>query len=458
MSYGENRSMRKFFFTSLISLLAFSVFSQNKLVFQKIDSIMSSNYPDDGPGAAVIVYKDNSPFFSGTYGLSNLSDSTKITEATIFRIGSITKQFTSVAVLQLIEQEQLALTDVVSDFYVEWFSDKPSITIEQLLTHTSGVVDLSQVKGVRDLIFKDSEPDSLVKLISYSDLLSRPGSTYSYSNAGYVIIGGIIEKITGLSYDAYLKKYIFDPLKMYDTHYLHDSRGQKNIAQGYFKRSGKHVEAPKVNPSLLFSAGGIRSTVGDMAKFNLALNSNKLVTKKLLDLAFTPAQLTDETYTDYGFAFRQCEINSVPSIEHGGGVFGFSSYGVRIEEEGVYVLVLTNFERDNDYDIIAPLITAEVIGLPYHDSKQGLSIDKSVAIKLTGEYKVDTGDTLNISFKDNFMYMERFGTKRKLMRTGLETFYSLEYSVIFDSLAPNKVTLKHRRSMPEKAKKLLIGQ
>ena len=185
----------------------------------EIDSLMKANYPANQPGAAIFVMKDNKEFFKGAYGIGDLSASRAITPQTIFRIGSITKQFTSIGILMMVSENKLSLDDQVSTFFPAEFSKKPPITVRHLLTHTSGIVDLSEIAEARRLMTKQTPPNKLVEIIGNQDLLFPPGTKYEYSNSGYVVLGAILEKVSGQSYGEFVKRRIFEPAKMTRSFY-----------------------------------------------------------------------------------------------------------------------------------------------------------------------------------------------------------------------------------------------
>jgi CubicO group peptidase (beta-lactamase class C family) len=456
MGYNNKKKIMKFFkILTLFIITSSSLFSQVELT-NKIDSIMNISYANNKPGAAVIVVKDHKPIFAKGYGLANIESKTSITENTVFRIGSITKQFTSICILMMAEAKKLKLDDPVTKYFPELFQNHPTITLKQLLSHTSGVVDLSRIRAVRPLMNKDSKPLEIIDIISKEVLAFTPGSDYLYSNSGYVILGGILEKISGMSYKEILTENIFNPLKMTNTFYANVDEIEGQIAKGYFTRPDAFANAPNINSSLLFSAGGIWSTVGDMAKWNEGLYNETLIDKASLKLAFTPFELNDGKQTDYGFGFRMCQVNDKPTIEHGGGVFGYSSYGIRNEKNGVYVLLLTNFERENPYDEVAAKITALAINRPYSLKVQNLS--DNLLKKHVGQYKSEDGDTLSILKKNNNLILKRTdGNDLILLPLSLKSFLIEESVDDRINFKKEQLIWKPRRAMARYASKIDYG-
>lgn len=443
--------MKKLIILLITLLVTFESISQNENleITSKIDSLMKQHYSTNNPGAVIIVFKDRELFFKSSYGMANLEESKPLTTETIFRIGSITKQFTSIGIMMLIEEGKLSLQDKVSKYYPD-FSNKSPITIKQLLSHTSGIKDLSRIRAVRPLMSVNSKPDTIIKIISDEELNFSPGSNYEYSNSGYVILGGILERLSGENYKNFLTNRIFKPLGMKSTYYANKDEITNTLALGYFSRSEAFANAPDINSSLLFAAGGIWSNVEDMSKWNEALYTNKLVNQKYIRMAFTPNALNSGRFTDYGFGFRSCKVNDVESIEHGGGVFGYSSYGIRMESSGIYILILTNFERNNPYDEVVAKVAAITINKPYDDSKYKSHIKLKKAKKYTGNYKTVEGDTINISIKENGLVMIKGDEEKKLKEMKKHTFLidgTLDDRIIFNPRKTKGLKIKRRRSM-----------
>jgi len=447
--------MKKLIIILITLFVTFESISQydNKKIISKIDSLMSQHYSINNPGASIIVYKNRKLFFKSSYGMANLKASEPMTTKTIFRIGSITKQFTSIGIMMLIEEGKLSLHDKVSKYYPD-FSNKSPITIKQLLSHTSGIKDLSRIRAVRPLMSVNSKPDTIIKIISEEDLNFSPGSNYEYSNSGYVVLGGILEKVSGESYKIFLTNRIFKPLGMKSTYYANKNEISSKLALGYFTRPEKYSNAPDINSSLLFAAGGIWSNVEDMGKWNEALYGNKLVDQKYIRMAFTPNVLNSGRFTDYGFGFRSCKVNDVESIEHGGGVFGYSSYGIRMESAGVYVLILTNFERNNSYDDLAAKIAAIANNKPFDYSKYKTHINLKKGRKYVGAYKSIEGDTLHISIKENGLVLTKDNEEKKLTQIKKHVFLidgTLDDRITFTTRKKKGLIIKERRSMKIRA-------
>jgi len=359
--------------------------SITKADLNAIDSVMKSYYRPEEPGASIVVAKDGKIVFSKGYGMANLEQHTPISTASVFRMGSMTKQFTAIAILMLVQKGQLSLDDRLSKFYPEQFKDDHGITIRHLLGHTSGIKDYITIPEVRAYATRKIKPQEIIAIIAQSPLDFEPGTDYTYSNSGYFILGGILEQITGVSYPEFITKNILQPLKMQHTSYEDPAQIIADRASGYYRRAEGFINAPYIDMSVIFSAGALLTNPEDMVKWDESLYLHLLVNAQYIKMALEPQQLHNGDHTDYGFGFRMVKVNGVNSIEHGGGIFGFQCYGIRVESAHVYVLVMTNFEGKNKYDVACAQATAIAIGKSYSQNKY-LTMSKAELAGYTGKF------------------------------------------------------------------------
>lgn len=456
----KTRSILPFLCLLLISILSnVKTSAQNNIgIQQSIDSLMRSYYLADNPGAAIRVMKDHKLLFESSYGKANLEEQIENTPETIFKIGSMTKQFTAICIMKLVEDKKIALSDLLTDFYPELFKDHAPITIQQMLSHSSGILDLPKFKEIRSRMRVESKAIDLIKIISSAPLEFNPGDQYKYSNSPYIILGGILEQVTGMTYAEMLQQFIFEPLGMRKSYFTDVANIKGDKAKGYFSRPDSYAPAPDVNHTLMFTAGGIWSTVGDLAKWNEALYGDKLISRKNIELAFTPNLLNTGMDTGYGFGFRSCEINGEKSIEHGGGIFGYNSYGIRIESEGAYVIILSNFEGGNKYADLAAQVAAIAIDKPYMKSEKGKNISPKKLKRLTGQYLQENGDTLIVALKNDQLYVTRSGKSEQALSNlgdrNFRIYESVDNRLIFGSKKDKTLIWKPRRGMSARAVRL----
>lgn len=294
---------------------------------------------EDYFSGAVLVARQGKILFQGAYGFSDRAAKLPVSLDTQFRIGSINKSFTAVAMLQLIESGKASLVDTVGKFLPDYPDDdtKKKVTIRQLLTHTGGTGNIfGEEYAQRRLELK--QHDDYVKIFGARVPAFEPGSQFDYSNYGYILLGRLIEVISGLSYYDYVERMIFTPAGMGATGSLPESQHVPQRSVGYTWEGGKLVSNENVLPFRGTSAGGGYSTVGDFLKLAEALKAGKLISKTML------AEATLPHYESYGYGFGIAGQGKLLNYGHGGGFPGMNA-GVRIFPNSGYVLVsLSNFD------------------------------------------------------------------------------------------------------------------
>ena len=300
------------------------------------DAYVQSWVRDGQFRGAVLVAKDGAPVFRRAYGFANEEWDLASTPETKFRLGSITKQFTAVAILQLAERGKLKLEDPIKAYYADAPAAWDQITIRHLLNHTSGIPSYTDQPGFFAQKSRDRRtPAEIAKLTQDLPLQFEPGAQFRYNNTGYVLLGHVIEKVTGETYPAYVRKNLFDPLGMKDSGYDSSVAILKKRATGY---SGNGENAAYLDMSLPHAAGSLYSTVDDLLKWDQAIDAGKLITKESF------AQMTTPGKGDYGFGLVIRPIGGHKTQAHGGGINGFSTFMARFPDHHVTVIVLANQE------------------------------------------------------------------------------------------------------------------
>jgi CubicO group peptidase (beta-lactamase class C family) len=295
------------------------------------------------PGVSLAVVKDGKVVLAKGYGVSDVEKSIAATEHTVYQLASVTKPFTAMAVLMLAEDGKLSLdariTDILPGLPAAW----APVTVRHLLSHTSGI------KSYTDVFGEQKVPDSrvftsegILALVKDAPLQFTPGEKYAYCNTGYYLLGMIIEKVSGKPYAGVLAERIFTPLGMTSTG-LDDYTDTRPVrAKGYSTRSGATTPAEHTHPSQPFSAGALVSTVVELAKWDIALTSRKLLKPASYDAMWTPMRLNDGKSSTYAFGWQVEPFRTRPRQAHGGGISGFSTFLARYPEDKVTVIVLTN--------------------------------------------------------------------------------------------------------------------
>ena len=328
----------------------------------EIEAYLRATYPPDEPGAAVIAVDDGDVVHRGAYGMANIELGVPLQPWMVFHIGSMTKQFTAAAILILQEQGKLSTDDTIMKFFPNYPMEEGEIRIEHLLTHTSGISEYIVGRYYSDVLRLDLTPDDLIELFKDEPTFFSPGDEHRYNNSGYILLGAIIEMVSGKNYGEFLRDEIFMPLGLDDSHY----GGYQLIANrvsGYELSDGEYRNAAYVSISQPYSAGGLLSSVDDLADWHAALASESLpgVSYDSMARRFV---LNDGETIDYGYGLTFIDTDAGRAIGHGGGYHGFSGIGFHLPEDDVYVVVLSNNAgKQPDRTDVARHVAAMVIGI-----------------------------------------------------------------------------------------------
>lgn len=330
----------------LCSLFTFRVSGQKQITDQQlssdIDKFMSVRFKPDGIGVAVLVARKGNVIFKKAYGMADLESRTPATTTSVFRIASLTKQYTAVAILQLVEKGRLSLNDDIHKHLPDYPPTAHPITIENLLTHTSGIRNVTDMKFPEIMRWKNSTPAEIIDVFKNEPLKFEPGTEFRYSNSGYILLGHMLEKITGKSYEAYVKENIFKPLGMQHAYYDHAEQVVPNRARGYSEQTGAITNAPFFNMTFPYAAGGLMMTVEDMFAWHVGLRRYTILKKETLDKAFVPYTLKNGNKVTYGYGWGLGEVAGSKGQMHSGGVDGFTSFQIYLPTEDVYVVMFCN--------------------------------------------------------------------------------------------------------------------
>ncbi|MGE0773244.1 MAG: serine hydrolase [Cyclobacteriaceae bacterium] len=391
-------------------LVLLSLLATAQTMVDQMDALLAKQYPADGPGAAAIVAKAGKPIFRKAYGMADLERNVSMTPDHVFEIGSITKQFSVVAILMLMEQGKLSLEDPITKFVKDYPTHGHNITVHHLLTHTSGIKSYTGMEKWTKLWRQDMTTEEMVNLFKNEPMDFAPGEQWSYNNSAYFLAGVVIEKASGMSYADFIRKHIFEPLKMNNSYYGSRSQIIKNRAMGY-QRGEEYENAEYLSHTQPYSAGSLMSTVDDLLTWNNAVQSYKLVRKESLDKAYTNYRLNNGKETNYGYGWGLNDINGSPTREHSGGIFGYTTNGIYLPNEDVYVAVLTNCDC-NPPGEVSTKVAALAIGKPYPEAVAKVKLDDDYAVSLTGVYDFDDGSTRIITYEDGKLYSQRSGGSR----------------------------------------------
>ena len=321
---------------------------------------------------SALVAENGKVTYKGGFGMADMEWGIPNTPDTKFRLGSITKQFTATLVLQLVEQGKIKLDGKVSDYLPDYRKDiGDKVTVHHLLTHTSGIPSYTSQPGFFDNVSRDPyKVTDFVKKYASGDLEFEPGSKFSYNNSGYFLLGAIVEKVTGKSYEQALKENILDPAGMKNTGYDHYGTILPKRAAGYVKTTDGYNNAPYLDMSIPYAAGSMYSTVEDLYLWDQALYTDKVLSAQSKELMFKPF-LSDYAY-GWGVVNASFKLDDQPVqiIRHGGGINGFSTTIARFPKEKNLIVLLDNTSQN--VGRLSETITSILYNQPYEPPKMSI--------------------------------------------------------------------------------------
>jgi CubicO group peptidase (beta-lactamase class C family) len=353
-------------------------------------------YSDYGQfSGSILVAEKGKIIFKKGYGLANMEWEIANSPTTKFRIGSLTKQFTSMLIMQLVQEDKIKLSAKITEYLPEYRNDTgDKITVHHLLTHTSGIPSYTGLPNFfKDISRIHFSVDDFTEKYCSGDLQFEPGTTFRYNNSGYFLLGNIIEKITGDTYEKALQERIFEPLNMVNSGYDTTESILKNRASGYEKSLDGFSNAAFLDMSLPFAAGSLYSTVEDLYLWDRALYTEKLLNNKYKEIMFTPF-LKNYAY-GWGLADITIEQNEeadkVASIGHSGGINGFHSLITRLVKDQ-HVIIQLNNTGGASLSAMRQEITKVLYGKPFEAPKKSIvsalykSLQQSGVTAITSTY------------------------------------------------------------------------
>ena len=335
-------------------------------------------------GVSIAVVRSGRPVLAKGYGFADLENDVPATPETVYRIGSITKQFTSAAIMRLVEQGKLSLDDTLQKFLPSVPSQGNRVTVRHLLNHTSGIRSYTSLGPKWQRVMRlDLAPDSMVALFAGEPFDFAPGSAYRYNNSGYFLLGVIIERLSGKPYGQHLQDEFFTPLGLRNTVYCDQAPLIKRRAQGYTPRpGGQFVNAEPLSMTQPYAAGSLCSTVTDLATWALALSSGKVVSPASYALMTTPGTLNDGKPITYGFGLGTGVLGGHRQVSHNGGINGFVSELHHYPDDSLVTVVLTNTGSLTAVEL-ERLVARRALGIR---DLPATPIDAAALQRLVGEY------------------------------------------------------------------------
>ena len=399
------------------------------------------------PAVSVAVVKDGKVVKAKGYGLATVDPPRPATEKTVYQIGSLTKQFTAVAVLMLVEEGKVGLDDPIRKHLDGLPAAWDKVTVRHLLSHTSGIFSYTSADKFTDTPRNVYAPRDLIALAADKPLNFAPGTDWDYSNTGYVLLGLLIEKASGgKPYGVFVRERIFAPLGMKDTGFNDPKAKIAGRAAGYTLKDDKVAVSEPVDPSQPYAAGALLSTVVDLAKWDAALGSEKLLKPATWELAWTPVTVNGGEKRDYGFGWSVDTFRDRKRVHHGGGINGFVSYMTRFPQEKLTVIVLTNSEVSDPNGIATAVAAAYVPALKPAEVKVVEDSDPALTKRLRGVVEsLVRGDAKPEEFTDE-MRRRLFPDKVKEVRGVLGSLGPLKAFDLVESAEKDGVRVRVYRA------------
>jgi D-alanyl-D-alanine carboxypeptidase len=314
-------------------------------VIQRIDSDVQKILSlTKTPSAVIGIVEDGKIFYRKAYGLRDVERRTAATIDTHYEIGSITKQFTAAAILQLQEAGKLNIDDKLS----KYLPDAPhasEVTLRQLLSHTSGLPEYLEGPDIESAATKPVSFAQLMSRVAGKPLDFTPGTKMAYNNTGYILLGRVIETVSGQSYRDYVRKHLLEPAGMAQTHTVADEAHLPNMAEGYRHAGGRLERAQPIHETWGWSAGDLVSTLDDLERWNRALTQGRIVSSASYLAMTTPAKIADGE-SDYGLGLFVDSVLDQPRIGHTGGSFGFTTANEFFPKQNVRIIAFTNLNAN----------------------------------------------------------------------------------------------------------------
>jgi CubicO group peptidase (beta-lactamase class C family) len=367
------------------------------------------------PGLSVAVVRGGKIDVARGFGLANVELAAPASEGTVYEIQSLTKQFTAAAIMLLVEDAKVRLDAPISAYLPHLPEAWKPITVRQLLSHTAGIPDYTEAPGWSASSRLDRTPDDLLAPIRRRPLEFVPGSRWKYSNSNYYVLGEIIEKAGGRSWAGFLRARIFRPLGMSNTCANDLSDILAGRASGYHWSGSKIVNVPPVSPSQKWAAGGVVSTATDLAVWELALRSGKLLGPGSLSQMLSPAKLTPGGVAPYGFGNELETDHGHPVAGHQGSGLAYNCSLLRYVKDDVTVIVLANLTQGHTHAIARKIATfylpglSDGVGVP--DDDPSLSHRLELIINEAAKGRVDAAQFTEGAGREMLPFIQRAGPR-----------------------------------------------
>ncbi len=377
----------------------------DSLLTHKLDNYINAHAANNRFNGNLLIIKSDTVVYFKSFGMANRAFGVKNNDSTKFLIGSITKPFTAYGILLLEQQNKLSLDDKLALFFPD-FPKASKVSIKQLLMHTAGVTDYHAVSTWKEDGKGNVTPQSTLNSIAENPFIFEPGQRFSYSNTGYILLGLIIEKLSGQSFEEFIQNEILVPLELHNTGVITNDKIVRNLAMGYTTNPRVVQKAEYINYNQPYASGNMYSTPKDLWKFAKAVMNN----------AMLPAHKTKEIVSSsqqYGYGWGIRNYDRVMAYGHHGGMNGFVGSMTYIPSQACFICFLTNDDNTPKYtlsDDLISIVEGKEVSPPVKTKLIDLTTQMQEAA--TGKYLVKPGDTLNIFNENNQLYLQETGQPR----------------------------------------------
>ncbi|MGC4044351.1 MAG: serine hydrolase domain-containing protein [Armatimonas sp.] len=404
---------------------------EERQVAAKMDAYLKVLVHEERFSGSVLVTRIGKPILNKGYGMASYELGVPNTPKTVFRIASLTKAFTAAAIIKLQEQGKLRIDEPISKYLDNCPASWEPIRIRHLLTQTSGIPNYTNFPGYKEASAIPITDEALVARFRDKPLDFAPGTKYNYSNSGYHLLGMIIARASGKPYADFLQEAIFAPLGMKNTIVDRGKSILPNQATGYAQEGSELIHSDLQDMAQIQAEGGISSTTGDMALWDQALYTEKLLSKQSLEEIFTPFRDT------YGYGWNITRLFDHREIKHTGRNFGFTSHIKRFPDDKVMVLVLSNNQMQDAEKITADL-AAILFGAPYRMPRIAKTVSSADQVRFVGKYAESPTNVFTVVQEQGKLFIQNGNGKSQLFSFAPLKFFLKDNAIDIEFLKDHK--------------------
>jgi len=379
---------------------------------QRADAMLAAAWPADRPGVAVIVTERGRTVYTAGRGLADVEHRRAVAPNAVFRLGSITKQFTAAIILQLVDEHRISLDDPLSRFIPDYPPPGAAVTVRQLLNHTSGIQSYTGIPGwmVEANTNRPYTTDQLIAVFRDRPVTYPAGTRWAYNNSGYILLGAIIERVTGMPWHEAVRQRIARPLGLTSIRYGVGEEAVPLMAHGYTNGPDGAVRpANRIHMSVPGGAGALIGTVGDLARWAQALHHGRVISAASYAQMIAPTRLPDGSTEKYGFGIGTDDVRGRRAIGHNGGIFGFSTDSLYLPDQDIFIAVFANSDEPaSPPGLTLRRLAALALGDPFPEFSR-VPVDAAAVEPLLGVYALPGGGERRFFLRDGKLYTRRTG-------------------------------------------------